>query len=104
MQHTSYATYTNISMALSYIYLYLLTQQNASLETFLAPLVPKDPSHAKLYNYYFKTLEYIAAEIDNNKFVIDDLQRERAHQRLTNEQVSVLHNLNEMTNTVFAIP
>lgn len=71
MQHTTYAIYTNIALALAYAYLHLLVTQPTSLEAFLQPLTPTDSSNIRLFNYYFKTLEYIATEIDNNKFVID---------------------------------
>ena len=96
-----YATYTNISLALSYLYIHLLARQQASIETYLAPLIPSDASHIKLYNYYFKTLEYIATEIDNTKFVIDDIQRDSAHQKLISMQLSILQGLETIANSAF---
>ncbi len=60
MQRTTYAAYTNIALALAYTYIHLLANHPYNLDAFLAPFLPSDPSKVKLYNYYFKTLEYIA--------------------------------------------
>ena len=66
IQKACYATYTNISLALAYTYLHSLamTVESTKLDSFLGPLTPPDVSQIKLYNYYFKTLEYVATEVD----------------------------------------
>jgi hypothetical protein len=103
-QVTTYATYTNIALALSYTYLHSLFMHPTSLEDYLKPLRPSDPAHVRLFNYYFKTMEYVAGEIDNSRFVIDELQREVVLQRLVAQQVNVLQGLASLTAEAFAVP
>lgn len=74
-QNSSYGAYTNVALALAYTYLHLLAIQPSSLDVFLSPFIPNSPEQARLYNIYFKTLEYIAEEIDSSRFVMDELQR-----------------------------
>lgn len=95
MQNSSYAAYTNIALALAYTYLHLLTLHLHPIEGYLSALKPDTSENIKFYNIYFKTLEYIATEIDNNKFVMDELQRETARQRLIAQQINVLTLLNQ---------
>ncbi len=63
IQRTTYAAYTNVTLAMAYIYLSVLATHPSSLDDFLRPFIPVDPSQSYLYNYYFKTLEYVATEI-----------------------------------------
>jgi hypothetical protein len=52
-----------------------LALQLTPIENYLNALIPDKSENIKLFNIYYKTLEYIATEIDNNKFVMDELQR-----------------------------
>lgn len=103
LKKPAYASYTNIALSLAYTYLQLLARNPTSLQTFLEPLFPKQENQKYLFNYYYKTLEYIATEVENNKFVIDDLQRETAHKRLIDQQLTVLQGLNSIAPTAFEI-
>ena len=56
-----------------------------------------------MYNIYFKTLEYIAEEIDSSRFVMDELQRETARQRLIGQQLPVLQGLDLRGSQAFEL-
>jgi hypothetical protein len=51
--------YTNISLALAYIYLHISSRSDEDLNMFLAPFIPSDPKDYKFFNYYFKIVEML---------------------------------------------
>ena len=93
----SYPIYSNLALALAYIFFNISTKNDQSLSQFLTPFLPTDHNALYLYNYYYKILEFLAAEIDNSKLVLDEERRNATRARLVGQQLDVLTGLNSHT-------